>query len=69
MPDHEERWDLLPGHLKIIENEIKLFNKSKINDQKIIDAVLMPFHGAEPYLLHKAFIDAGGARMKIIKLY
>ena len=63
MKDTLEKWDLLLGHLKAIENEIKLFNKAKlkINGHEVMEYVLTPFRGADLYLLHKAFIDAGGA--------
>ena len=61
MRDHEENWELLLGHLKVIEGEVKLFNRSKLNGTNGVDGVLTPFRGVELYLLHKAFIDAGGA--------
>ena len=61
MRDHEEKWNLLLGYLKTIEGEVKLFNKSQRNGNNGVDGILTPFRGTELYLLHKAFIDAGGA--------
>ena len=61
MSDHEEKWEVLLGHLKVIEGEVKLFNRSKLNGTNGVDGVLTPFRGVELYLLHKAFIDSGGA--------
>jgi len=37
------------------------------NDSKAAEQVFVPFKGAEIYLLHKAFIDAGGAPGEIYK--
>jgi hypothetical protein len=61
MHDLNEKWDLLFAYLQSIEGELKLSNQSATGDRAVWDNVLMPFRGAEIYLLHKAFIDAGGA--------
>jgi hypothetical protein len=60
MRNLQEKWELLFIFLKAIESELKAFNKGKVSDSQP-DTVFMPFRGAELYLLHKAFIDAGGA--------
>jgi len=55
------KWEELFLFLRSIETELKLFNQQKAGDDLSSFNVLMPFRGAEIYLLHKAFIDAGGA--------
>lgn len=49
--------------LQAIENELKVLNASTTErvPKSEKDFVHMPFKGAEIYLLHKAFVDAGGA--------
>ena len=61
MYDPQEKWEALFIYLKAIEGELKLFNKNNLKHPAGADHVMMPFRGAELYLLHKAFIDAGGA--------
>ncbi len=59
-----ERWDSAISILSSIQQEIKLLNTgvhSKINGGLHGELVHVSFKGAEIYLLHKAFIDAGGA--------
>lgn len=61
MQNPEKNWDQLFVFLKAIEGELKLFNSPKGSERTGFENILMPFRGAELYLLHKAFIDAGGA--------
>lgn len=59
-----ERWDLIISLLKSIQDEIKLLNGTVCDSRfqpREREFVHVPFRGAEIYLLHKAFIDAGGA--------
>lgn len=53
-----EKWDLLLGILQSIQSEMQSW--SVRNNQSNI-YVHLPFKGAEIYLVHKAFIDSGGA--------
>ncbi len=58
------RWDSVINILSSIQQEIKLQNKAihnKINGAQSGELLHVPFRGTEIYLLHKAFIDAGGA--------
>ncbi len=58
-----ERWDSMISILSSIQQEIKLLNTithGKINGSRQNEMVHVPFKGSEIYLLHKAFIDAGG---------
>ncbi len=59
-----EKWDHVISLLQPIQAEIKLLNVAIHNrtiDLGPKEFVHVPFRGAEIYLLHKAFIDAGGA--------
>ena len=57
------KWEVMIELLQAIENELKVLNTSLINRSltKEKDFLHVPFKGAEIYLLHKAFVDAGGA--------
>ncbi len=59
-----ERWDNVIDILSSIQHEIKLLNTTshgKINGDRPGELVHVSFKGAEIYLLHKSFIDSGGA--------
>ena len=64
MSNSSEKWGILIDILQSIQTEVELMNVSlsnKISDFGLQRFVHMPFKGSEIYLLHKAFIDAGGA--------
>lgn len=59
-----ERWDIVIALLQSIKEEMTLVNASihdKAPENGRQGMVHVPFKGAELYLLHKSFIDAGGA--------
>lgn len=58
-----ERWDIVIDLLQSIKEEIGGLNDSqnRIAGNGYPDFVHVPFRGSELYLLHKSFIDAGGA--------
>ncbi len=59
-----ERWDIVITLLQSIKEEMTLVNASihdKVQENGHQRMVHVPFRGAELYLLHKSFIDAGGA--------
>jgi len=61
--ESEEKWELLIKLLQSIHSELQLLS-TLINTKGGITApshVHLPFKGSEIYLLHKAFIDAGGS--------
>jgi hypothetical protein len=65
MPDTKEKLDVLIELLKGVQTELQSLNAVFCRKQGIEDPshdfVHVPFKGAEIYLLHKAFLDAGGA--------
>ena len=54
-----ERWDMLLGILQSIQTELQ--SSKGITNKRDGIYVHFPFKGCEIYLLHKAFIDSGGA--------
>ncbi|MBO9682084.1 MAG: hypothetical protein J7502_05355 [Flavisolibacter sp.] len=59
-----EKWMLTIEILQSIQGELRVLNanqREKIEDISLPDLVYVPFKGSEIYLLHKAFLDAGGA--------
>lgn len=59
-----EKWKLTIEILQSIQGELQVLNASqrgKTEDVALPDLVHVPFKGSEIYLLHKAFVDAGGA--------
>jgi len=59
-----EKWDHVIRVLESIQSGISSLNEATIKESGRIDPmefVHVPFRGAEIYLLHKAFIDSGGA--------
>lgn len=58
-----EKWDVMIGLLQGIEKELQQLNGGRNTNScnPFHELVHVPFRGAEIYLLHKAFIDAGGA--------
>src|SRR6266498_5156206 len=64
-----EKLEYAISMLQCIQTEIKLLNAavSKNGNGRDKDYVHTPFKGAEIYLLHKAFIDSGGAPSEIYK--
>src|SRR4051812_3740069 len=54
-----QRWDAVIGILQSIQTQLQSPNGA-INN-KTAEYVHLPFRGCEIYLLHKAFIDSGGA--------
>lgn len=65
MSETLQKWDVLIELLKGIQTELQLFNdlskSAKSFDRSPQHFVFVPFKGSEIYLLHKAFIDAGGS--------
>ena len=64
MTDSSEKWKLLINILQSIQTELQLMNQglnSKVSASRPQQLVHVAFRGCEIYLLHKAFIDAGGA--------
>jgi hypothetical protein len=64
MKSVKEEWGFMLDLLESIRTELQNINGSfqkKINGHVPGDYVHVNFKGAEIYLLHKAFIDAGGA--------
>jgi hypothetical protein len=65
MPDTREKWEVLIELLKGMQTELQLLNANIKSTRHIErssqDFVSVPFKGSEIYLLHKAFIDAGGS--------
>lgn len=65
MPDTREKWDVLIELLKGMHTELQLLNivvkSTGLVERSPHDFVSVPFKGSEIYLLHKAFIDAGGS--------
>ena len=63
MPNAIEKWDHVIYILHSIQTELKsltAFLQKNNSDVKLPEFVHVPFKGAEIYLLHKAFVDAGG---------
>jgi hypothetical protein len=61
--EREEKWELLIKLLQGIHDELQLLS-ALINNKGGMPAnsyIHLPFKGSEIYLLHKAFIDAGGS--------
>jgi hypothetical protein len=61
--ESEKKWELLIQLLQGIHSELQLLS-TLVNSKGGIGTnsyVHLPFKGAEIYLLHKAFIDAGGS--------
>jgi len=59
-----EKWELMINVLQSIQSELQRLNasfKPGINNVASHEFVHVPFKGSEIYLLHKAFLDAGGA--------
>jgi len=64
MPNAIEKWDHVIYILQSIQAELKSLTATlhQINSTvKLPEFVHVPFKGSEIYLLHKAFVDAGGA--------
>ena len=65
MSETIQKWDVLIELLKGIQTELQLLNaihkSAKTFESSPQDFVFVPFKGPEIYLLHKAFIDAGGS--------
>ena len=64
MPGTSDKWGLLIHILQSIQTELELMNTSINNRNNVSGSqqfVHVPFKGSEIYLLHKAFVDAGGA--------
>jgi hypothetical protein len=65
MSDTGEKWDVLIELLRGIQTELQLLNavvkSTKHVERSPLDFVTVPFRGSEIYLLHKAFVDAGGS--------
>lgn len=60
--EREEKWELLIQLLQGIHNELQLLG-AMVNSKGIVASnnyIHLPFKGSEIYLLHKAFVDAGG---------
>ncbi len=58
-----EQWNVTISLLEAIKSGIYELNShlnKPLNKPFPIDLIQMPFKGSEIYLLHKAFIDAGG---------
>ena len=59
-----EKWDVLISLLTGIQTELQLLN-AVISTKPVLkenrEFLFIPFKGSEIYLLHKAFIDAGGS--------
>lgn len=59
-----EKWNATINLLEAIQTGITDLNKgfrNSVTTSSVVDLIQMPFRGSEIYLLHKAFIDAGGA--------
>jgi hypothetical protein len=59
-----EKWEHAIAVLESIQTGIISLNSAIVKEtrrSKLPDFVHVPFKGAEIYLLHKAFIDSGGA--------
>ena len=65
MTQAHEKWEVIISTLREIQAELKAFTAvlGQVNEQQVPtkDYVYTPFRGSEIYLLHKAFLDAGGA--------
>ena len=60
----KDKWELLIQLLQGIHSELELVNtaiKFKPINNQTLEYVFTSFKGSEIYLLHKAFIDAGGS--------
>jgi len=71
MKEIREKFDHAVGLLQCIHEELKLFVRSQLssqeNEQSPQPVLHIPFRGTELYLLHKAFIDSGGAPTETYK--
>jgi hypothetical protein len=71
MKDIREKFEETVAILQCIHAELKLFlqnNQPNNEIRRTLDSFLyVPFKGAELYLLHKAFIDSGGAPAETYK--
>jgi hypothetical protein len=64
MANSVEMWKEVINSLQIIQTELRVFNNAiagKLSEMVPMEFVHVPFKGTEIYLLHKAFIDSGGA--------
>ena len=62
--ERTDKWLLLIDLIRGIQTELQLLNTiitSRQNSKGEGEVVFVPFKGSEIYLLHKAFIDAGGS--------
>ena len=60
----EQKWEMIINLLTGIHSEIQLLNASLRSKEVVTppkELIHVSFKGSELYLLHKAFIDAGGA--------
>lgn len=71
MNEIREKFDHTVSILQCIHAELKLFLQSNQPDKegrRSLDSLVhIPFKGTELYLLHKAFIDSGGAPSETYK--
>lgn len=72
MEEIREKFDHAVSLLQCIHAELKLMyveNKTVVKEDKQSNDALVhiPFRGTELYLLHKAFIDSGGAPAETYK--
>ncbi len=71
MNEIREKFDEAVSILQCIHTELKLFlennHPNKTSGQGSTSIVNIPFKGTELYLLHKAFIDSGGAPSETYK--
>ena len=59
-----EKWNEAIGIFQSILTELRLLNEAihgQLHSNGVMEFVHVPFKGSEIYLLHKSFIDAGGA--------
>jgi hypothetical protein len=65
MTETQEKWEVLIELLQGIQTELQLLNavikSTRHGEGSPQHFVSVPFKGSEIYLLHKAFIDAGGS--------
>lgn len=72
MEEIREKYDYAVSLLQCIHAELKLLyvhskQDNKENKQAAPSQIHIPFKGTELYLLHKAFIDSGGAPAETYK--
>lgn len=64
MANSMEKWNEVINILHSIQSEFRLLNTfihGRLDNAGLSEFVHVPFRGTEIYLLHKAFIDSGGA--------